>query len=188
VENDMTNEELDRLAERLAHRGDWGIVAEAERALKAAGDAGMRAVVRGLSHPDPPVRRGCAGFMDHNGTDAAVAALLAALDDPVMNVRREAVHALGCDRCKSSALCFDAVPTLIRVAASDPSVKVRREAVHGLGRRPPDPRAADALRAALARETDRHLRSLAHAALRHHDPAYRAEADAAARAAQTAAA
>jgi hypothetical protein len=67
------------------------------------------------------------------------------------------------------------VGALIESALSDSSISVRREAVGGLTLQPPDPRAAAALRAIMARESDVKLLWLARHALKRHDPDYRRE-------------
>jgi HEAT repeat protein len=178
-------ERLRALVEVLGTR-DWRRVAEAERELLAAGQAAVAAVLAGLSHPRPRVRRGCAGFFDHHGTEACVPGLTRALlADPVANVRREAVHSLACDRCKAAPLGVDAVPLLIERIENYPSAKVRAEAVFGLTRQPREAVAALAppvLRRLLADpDEDARVRREAHLALRLCDPAYRAETDARAR-------
>src|SRR2546421_6649042 len=94
--------ELQALAEQLgAH--DWRMALEVQAALVRAGQAGIAAVLWGLSRPNARVRRGCAGFLDHHGTDACFALLQwAALHDPASNVRRVAVHFASCQRGKPS--------------------------------------------------------------------------------------
>jgi len=169
------NEELALLVEHLALR-DWVKAGEAERALLAAGPAGIEAVLAGMTHPSPRVRRACAGFMDHNGGDFCIAPLTERLlTDPVPRVRREAVHSLSCDRCKDSPLAMDAVPLLLKVAQTDPNPWVRREAVYGLSGKAPDKRIIAPLRTMLAAETEPKLRVALHIALKHHDPVYRQE-------------
>src|SRR2546429_294105 len=108
--------ELQALAEQLgAH--DWRAVLEAATALVRAGQAGIAAVLWGLSHPNARVRRGCAGFLDPHGTDARFALLQwAALHDPASNVRRVAVRSARCQRRKPSPLTGDLVGLLIPVA------------------------------------------------------------------------
>jgi hypothetical protein len=173
---------LDQQVERLGAR-DWRVILAAQQVLVDAGSAGMAAVLRGLSHPEARVRRGCAGFMDHQGTDECVVLLCeVAREDPVPSVRRVAVHSLGCQRCKPSPLQGDGIAFLVERALSDPSLKVRREAVGGLSMYPPDSRAAVALRRILEEETDRDLRRGAHFALKRHDPEYRRTVDEGARA------
>ncbi len=179
--SDDRTAELERQVELLG-AGDYRIAGAAHDYLVAAGREGMDAVLRGLSHPNPRVRRGCADFLDHNGDDLCIPALSEALHDPVPYVRRQAVHSLACQRCKSSPIHVDAVAHLIDAARSDPSIRVRREAVSGLGMQPRDERAIPVLQALLSGATDRMLRKLAHQALKHHDPAYREAVAAAARA------
>lgn len=184
MEEARSGEALGALVEELAGR-DWRRIAEVEQMLLAAGAAGRNAVLAGMTHPRPRVRRACAGFMDHHGDDRCASALAERVrEDAVPRVRREAVHSLSCQRCKVSPLTGDAVPLLIAVAQNDSNLKVRREAVFGLGQRAPDERVIPILRAVLENETDPLLRKAAHAALKHHDPAYREECAAKARAAQ----
>jgi HEAT repeat protein len=168
-------ENLTALVEQLALR-DWVKVAEAERALIAAGQPGIEAVIAGMTHPNSRIRRACAGFMDHNGGDFCVAPLTERLlADPVPTVRREAVHSLSCDRCKVSPLAMDTVPLLLKVAQSDPNPRVRREALFGLSQKAPDERVTAPLRAMLEAETNPKLRDALHVALKRHDPVYRQE-------------
>ncbi len=85
--------ELQVRAEQLGDH-DWRIVMEAATALARAGQAGLAAVLWGLSHhPNARVRQGCAGFLDHHATDACIPQLRwVALHDPSAKVRRVAVH------------------------------------------------------------------------------------------------
>jgi HEAT repeat protein len=174
---------LTPLIEVLGTR-DWSAVAEAHRGLLAAGQEGVAAALAGLAHPNPRVRRGCAGFFDHHGTDACVPGLVRALlTDPVANVRREAVHSLACDRCKGAPLQADAVPLLLDRIENDPSYKVRREAIFGLTRQAPDDRACPVLRRVSADEAEHpEVRKMARHVLRLLDPQFRAETDTLARA------
>lgn len=168
----MSTNPLTELVLTLATR-DWRRVAEAERELLAAGQDGRDAVIAGLGHPNPRVRRACAGFMDHHGDTEGVRALVAALSDLVPNVRREAVHSMACDRCKAGPVAFDTIPLLLGVIENDPNPKVRREAIYGLARRQKDARVLPALHRLLETETDPELRKGAHFILYHQDPEYR---------------
>jgi hypothetical protein len=173
--------ELQALAEQMgAH--DWRVTLEAQTALVRAGQAGIAAVLWGLSHPNARVRRGCAGFLDHHGTDACFAQLQwVALHDTASNVRRVAVHSASCQRCKPSPLAGDLVGLLVQVALSDTNRRVREHAIGGLGSQPQDARAVAALEKILRTETDPRLRREAHHALKLQDPNYRARVDAQAR-------
>ncbi len=76
---------------------DWRMGMEAATALAHAGQAGLAAVLWGLSHPNARVRRACAGFLDHHATDACIPQLRrVALHDPASKVRRVAVHSVTC--------------------------------------------------------------------------------------------
>jgi hypothetical protein len=161
---------------------DWRTIMQAESALANTGQAGIDAVLWGLSHPNARVRQGCAGFMDHHGTDACYAPLQqAALHDPAAPVRRVAVHSASCQRCKPRPLTGDLVGLLVQVALSDTNRRVRQTAIGGLRHQPPDARAIAALEQILRTETDRRLWSQAHHALKRQDPNYRARIDAEAR-------
>ncbi|GAB4469005.1 MAG: hypothetical protein OHK0029_41540 [Armatimonadaceae bacterium] len=166
---------------RILATQDWARVAQTERELAAAGSAGMEAVLQGLTDPDPTIRRACARFMDHYGTDQSISGLLRAIKDPVPKVRREAVHSLSCNRCKEEALCVDLVPILAEVLDTEENVRVRCEAVFGLHQLPPDERIPPILRKLQEHETDARLLKLTHYARKHHDPEYRREVDEAAR-------
>jgi hypothetical protein len=93
-----------------------------------------------LEHPNPVVRRLCLQLLDHVVDERGIPVLLKALDDPVPRVRRHALHALACDRCKPHALEVDVVPPLIECARRDPSEKVRFYAVAALAPRRSDAR------------------------------------------------
>ena len=178
----MSNEldpvhELQVLAEQLG-APDWRMVLEAQTALVRAGPAGIDAVLCGLSHPNVSVRRGCAGFLDHHGTDACFALLKwVALHDPAPSVRRVAVHSASCQRCKPCPLTGDLVGLLVQAALSDSNRRVREHAIGGLRHQPQDARAIAALEQILRTETDPHLRREAHHALKHQDPNYKAAVD-----------
>jgi hypothetical protein len=173
--------ELQALVEQLG-ADDWRIAMEAETAIVRADQAGIDAVLWGLSHPNARVRRGCAGFMDHHGTDACFAALQeAALHDPAPSVRRVAVHSASCQRCKPCPLTGDLVGLLVQAALSDTNRRVRENAIWGLRHQPQDARAVAALEEILRSESDARLRRGAHHALKHQDPNYKARVDAQAR-------
>jgi HEAT repeat protein len=172
-QQDQTELELQQLVELLASR-DWRAVSATWETLVAMGDRGLDAVVAGLAHAEARVRRGCADFLDHYGTDACVPALRdTALRDPVAGVRRAAVHALLCQRCKLCALTSDLMDLLVQVALEDSSMRVRGEAIWGLGAQPRDPRAVAALKQILRQESHPDLLRGAHDALMRQDQAYR---------------
>lgn len=174
----MSQDDLEQQVLLLASR-DWNSRRTARDALVAAGAAGLSAAVEGLRHPDSPVRRGCVDFLDHHADDGCADDLRqVALHDPVPRVRRFAVHALGCVRCKTSPLDMGLVEFLAMVAArGDESPKVRREAIYALSHQPQDSRATAVLRLVLEQETDGELRKAAHRVLRLHDPEYRRVTD-----------
>src|SRR5690349_3791017 len=57
------------------------------------------AVIRGLGHWSPVVRRECLQIIDHHGDDTCLPYVVPLLDDPVPHVRWFAKHTLTCDRC-----------------------------------------------------------------------------------------
>jgi HEAT repeat protein len=138
----------------------------------AGAQAAAAALVAGLAHPNWRVRKQCAGLMDHLADARCVAPLQRALTDPRVGVRRLALHALGCQPCKTAPLPADVVGLLVERALADPSRPVRRVAVHLLGLQPYDPRAVAALQQILAQATDPKLLSRArHALHAHQQPA-----------------
>src|SRR5215469_12021589 len=168
------NHELQVLAEQLG-AGDWGTVLEAETALVRAGQAGIDAVLWGLSHPNVRVRRGCAAFMDHHGTDACFAALRqAALHDPAPSVRRMAVHSASCQECKPCPLTGDRIGLLVEVALSETNRRVRLNALWAL-HQPQDARVVAALESIL-RDADPELQIAAYNALVAQGPSYQIDA------------
>jgi HEAT repeat protein len=167
----------DELQEQVVQLGaqDWNTTRAAQTALAARGEAGIAAVIWGLSHPSVRVRRGCAGFLDHHGTDACFEPLQqVALYDPAPSVRRTAVHAASCQECKTCPLAGDVVGLLIEVALSDTNRRVRLNALWGL-HRPQDARAIAALENIL-RDADPQLQLDAYYALLSQDPTYRCDA------------
>jgi hypothetical protein len=173
--------ELQALAEQLGER-DWRKVMEAENAIVSAGQAGIETALWGLSHPKAHVRRGCAGFMDHHGTDTCFTPLKqVALHDPAPSVRRVAVHSVTCQRCKPSPLTGDLIGLLVQVALTETNRRIREGAIWGMRLQPCDARAVAALEQILLTAADQRLRRAAHHALKHQDPSYKAAFDTQAR-------
>ena len=126
--------------------------------LLFAGAIATPALRRGLTADDFKVRVGCLKVLDHTMDEAAVPEMIANLDHPEGEVRKWALHALACDRCKEGA-CRpgedDVIPIALRMLAEDRSRGVRSMAVQMLGpsvHRHPD--VATALER--ARDTDSH--------------------------------
>jgi HEAT repeat protein len=92
------------------------------------------ALIWGLSHCNPVVRRCCLEQLDQHPDARAIPHILKALNDPVPRVRWHAVHALTCDACKPghSFLTPEVEPALRQVAAEDPSQRVRQYARRAL--------------------------------------------------------
>ena len=133
--------------------------------LRQAGGAAVPDVIAGLAHRHPKIRKWCAAFFDRHAAKEAVPAIIRALDDPSAEVRRHAVHAIGCQPCKLDPLPIDVVAELIQKASEEESICVRRAAVHLLGLQGHDPRTVAALEKILKTESDRKLLSNAYYAL-----------------------
>jgi HEAT repeat protein len=138
---------------------------QALRSLMAAGSEATPMLRRGLTHSNPAVRAGCCIVLDHFLDEAALPEPMKNLEHDDDQVRKWALHALACDRCKEGA-CRPAedqvVPIALHMLREDPSRRVRVEAVHLLGtvvsRRP---EAVAALQLAHASDVDPNVRSVA---------------------------
>jgi len=88
------------------------------------------ALIWGLAHASPVVRRCCLELLDQHPDARAIPHIVSALNDPVPRVRWHAVHALLCDACKPghSFLTPEAAAAVRQVADHDPSQKVRQYA------------------------------------------------------------
>jgi len=98
----------------------------------AQGAGATQDLVSGLTHPNPNVRWWCLQILDHSASDQCVPAIFELLHDPVWRVRRMAVHALSCQRCKPTPLSANMKDVLIDIALHDPCAKTRGEAIFGL--------------------------------------------------------
>jgi hypothetical protein len=101
-----------------------------------------------LAHPDARIREQCLGKLDHSDipVDARfMAALRKAADDPVANVRRAAIHAMFCQRCKTAGPEVD-LDFLARVGLHDENAQTRKTALYGLGQNPNRALAVEAVR------------------------------------------
>ncbi len=140
---------------------------EALQELSKLGSAALPAVKAGLLHGNWRVRRGCVVYFDHVAGLDALEQVIPLLHDPKSDVRRWAVHALACDRCKAGENPLDVEPYLVERALHDESLRVRKNAVISLAYlRPPDPRGVQVFQHALATETDTKLRMHAETGLR----------------------
>jgi len=129
----------------------------------------MAQLLTAADHPNPKVRWFCAHELDHLATNESVETLLRLTCDPVAKVRVEAVHALGCERCKQCDLTIDMVGVMVDFALNDPEEKVRGVAIHALGYLPADRRAAGALQQIVDNEaTAEGLRKAALRSLQYH--------------------
>jgi HEAT repeat protein len=94
---------------------------------KKLSDEKVEALIWGLSHENPAVRRCCLELLDQHPDPRAIPHILRALEDPVPRVRWHAVHALLCDACKAgeSFLGPEVAARLRLISKRDPSPKVR---------------------------------------------------------------
>lgn len=114
---------------------DGRVGARANRARPLPSER-IDALIWGLSHPSPVVRRCCLEVLDQHPDDRAIPHIVRCLNDAVARVRWHAVHALTCDACKPG-FSYVAAGVLERVrelAVADPSPKVRAAAQEGLER------------------------------------------------------
>ncbi len=160
----LSGEERARaLVAELAAREFWKPLAE----LVALGREALPVVTEGLLHADWRVRRGCLFFLDHNGDTPSLERVIPLLRDPKADVRRWAVHTLGCDRCKPGENTLAVDELLIERALHDESIRVRRHAVCVLAwLRPPSEAIRRLFERILERESDSKLRGHASAGLR----------------------
>jgi len=138
--------------------------------MKLVSDA-LSQLIGGATYPNPKVRWVCAHLMDHAGDDRCIEALVRLTHDLVPRVRAEALHALGCARCKPCALRIDAVALLVEAVLTDPIARVRGTAVFTLGFLPADARAAKALERVAREDADLGVRESARRALKHYSGA-----------------
>ncbi len=146
--------QFDEFVKQLSVR-DPHICVPATWALQQAGPLAIPALVAGLTHTHPRVRRGCVDIIDHGGYGADArcsAALLPLLHDPVPHVRQAVWHTLFCERCQDAKKCevmpterLDQVALLIEVGLHDPNPKLRGHLIDELRQHQSDERARVAL-------------------------------------------
>ncbi len=109
----------------------------AQQRLLELGPDAAEAARDGLCHRDPQVRARSCKILDHVMDAASTPALVAALGDPVAEVRIEALHALACDRCKTDSTCrpaaVDVLPPALALLRADPDPHARAMAVELVG-------------------------------------------------------
>jgi len=112
----------------IPHRAKY-----AHRALLKAGLDALPTIRRGLRHENADVRYWCCQYLDRFLVPEALGDLISMLDDPDHRVRVNALHTLGCDRCKEGD-CRpdekDVLPRALKLLAGDPDPHVR---AHALG-------------------------------------------------------
>lgn len=159
-------EDVDVRSLQTLASGVWADRERATRHLFEQGQAAVATLVAGSSHRRPQVRAACISLMDHFADERCCDAIERCLRDTSPLVRRHAVHAVGCQRCKPRPLPMDVVGSLIERVMEDPSDRVRRVAVHQLGLQPYDPRAVNSLVRVISESADDGLVARARHALR----------------------
>jgi HEAT repeat protein len=130
-------EQLGRRNERYeAMRGlaEGHLGARASRGRPLSEDR-IDALIAGLSHASPVVRRCCLELLDLHPDPRAVGAIVTCLEDPVPRVRWHAAHTLSCEACKAGGSYLDSAirARLREVSLTDPSPKVRAQALAAAG-------------------------------------------------------
>ena len=143
----------------------WAVRESAFKELFRNGAESVETLVAGASHARPRVRAACIALMDHLGDASCCRSIERALRDASPLVRRHAVHAVGCQKCKSQPLPIDVLGALVERMLADSSPRVRRVAAHQIGLQPYDPRAIEALEHVIAVSRDAGLVSRAKHAL-----------------------
>ena len=108
----------------------------AYRALFRMGFAAVPAAREGLRHKNADVRYHCVRLLDHFLVPEALSELLGMLRDPDARVRRSALHALACDRCKEGECRpgeAEVLPEALRLLHEDSSDHVRTMAIEVVG-------------------------------------------------------
>ena len=132
---------------------EWAIREKAFIGLFNEGSRAVATLVAGAAHSRPRVRAACVALMDHLADERCCRSLEHALHDASPLVRRHAVHAVGCQGCKTQPLSIDVVAALIERALNDSSPRVRR-VIHQLGLQPRDARAIEVLTRVIAESQD----------------------------------
>jgi HEAT repeat protein len=143
----------------------WAIREKAFTGLFNEGSRAVATLIAGVSDSRPRVRAACVALMDHLADERCCKSLERALHDASPLVRRHAIHAVGCQRCKVQPLSIDVVAALIERVLNDSSPRVRRVAIHQLGLQPRDARAIQVLNNVIAESQDAGLVSRARHAL-----------------------
>jgi hypothetical protein len=108
---------------------DGPLGARASRGRPLSDDR-IDALIWGLAHASPVVRRCCLELLDLHPDARAADAIARLLDDPAPRIRWHAAHTLSCDACKAgeSYLTAEIRARLNEVALTDSSSKVRVQA------------------------------------------------------------
>lgn len=122
-----------RRFEALTLMTDGRVGARASRGRSLPPDR-VDALVWGLRHDSPVVRRCCLELLDQYPDTRAIPHIVRCLEDDVPRVRWHAVHALICDTCKPgvSYLSGEILDLIRDMAQSDANAKVRAQAKWGV--------------------------------------------------------
>jgi HEAT repeat protein len=116
------------------------------------GSSVLPALSAGLRHSNADVRYHCLALLDHLVSPDLFEEMIAMLRDPDARVRVMALHALACDRCKTTdckPVQRNALPEALRLLREDSDAHVRAMAIELIGHFAHDtPVAAEALMAA----------------------------------------
>jgi len=127
-------------------------------------DAVFQALVRGLEHKNPNVRFACIQIMDHMGDDRMIEPVSRMLYDWAPRVRKQALHALTCEKYKSAPLCplpTTVLSAFIDLALHDPNLNVRVAAIGALGSLPATAQSTATLQRVLETESEPKLQQAA---------------------------
>ena len=127
---------VDRFADKQSRNGAIvalvGAINARDLAKVTLEPEAKRALTEGLEHDNAKVRWWCLQLMDHLADESFIPFILPLLDDPVGKVRKHAVHALTCDRCKPDRCGLELSNTvkahIAEVAQTDTDARVRVEA------------------------------------------------------------
>ncbi|HEX2851147.1 MAG TPA: HEAT repeat domain-containing protein [Acidimicrobiales bacterium] len=106
--------------------------------LRLLGEAARPAVEEGLFSDDADLRVQCTLLIDRLAGNESFELVMLLLDDPDPRVRRHAIHALACDRCKADDVCAlphdELVAAATNLVTSDADPHVRAIALEVLAR------------------------------------------------------
>lgn len=162
----------DQLVSLLAFRAHWfgamemlvGSVNGRDAHRIQLTDGAWQAIHHGLHHKNPNVRFQCVQLLDHYGDDRIIEPVSQMLYDPVPRVRKQALHALTCEKCKTTPLCplpSRVVDHFIELARQDTNAGVRAAALAALGTLPTSQRIVETLQTLRQNDSDPKVQKVA---------------------------